>query len=88
KLLAMVVQHWALILGCWQYPERSLVKAAQVVREHAADLASARGQCERLSEVLTSIQQVLRRTARMNSRKTHPNTYQRLLALAADPLQA
>ncbi len=88
KLLAMVLQHWALILGCWQYPERSLVKAAQVVRDHAADLASARGQCERLSEVLTSIQHVLRRTARMNRRKTHPNTYQRLLALAADPLQA
>ena len=88
KLLAMVVQQWALVLGCWQFPERSLVKAAQVVRDHAVELASARARVDRLSEVLVTIQRVLRRTARMNPRKKHPNTYQLLLALTTEPAQA
>ena len=80
KLLAMVVQHWALVIGCWQYADRSLVKAAQVVRDHAPELASARAREERLTEVLETIQRVLARTARMNTRKKHPNTNQLLLA--------
>lgn len=88
KLLAMVVQHWALVVGCWQFADRSLVKAAQVVRDHAPSLASARARLDRLSEVLETIQQVLRRTARMNTRQTHPNTYQLLLALTTEPAQA
>lgn len=88
KLLAMVVQHWALVLGCWQFPDRSLVKAAQVVRDHAVELASARARLDRLSEVLATMQQVLTRTARMNPRKKHPNTYQLLLALTTEPAQA
>jgi hypothetical protein len=88
KLLAMVVQHWALVVGCWKFPDRSLVKAAQVVRDHAPELASARARSERLTEVLTTMQQVLTRTARMNTRKKHPNTYQLLLALTTEPAQA
>jgi hypothetical protein len=88
KLLAMVVQHWALVVSCWQFPDRSLVKAAQVVRDHAPELASARARSDRLSEVLETIQQVLTRTARMNSRKKHPNTYQLLLALTTESAQA
>ena len=84
----MVVQHWALVVGCWQFADRSLVKAAQVVRDHAVELASARARLDRLSEVLATMQQVLRRTARMNSRKKHPNTYQLLLALTTEPAQA
>lgn len=88
KLLAMVIQHWALIVGCWQYAERSLVKAAQVVRDHAVALASARARLERLNEVLETIQRVLKRTARMNRRGKYPNTYQLLLALTTQASQA
>lgn len=88
KLLAMVVQHGTLVVSCWRYVERSLVKAAQVVRDHAVELASARARVDRLSEVLETIQHVLTRTARMNSRKKHPNTYQLLLALTTEPSQA
>jgi hypothetical protein len=80
KLLAMVLQHWMLVLGCWEFADRSLVKAAQVVRDHASELAGAQARIERLSEVLQTIQRVLMRTARMNTRKKHPNTYQLLLA--------
>ncbi len=84
KRLGMALQQWCFIVGCWAYPERSLVKAAQVVRDHAVALAHARGCPARLAEALTTIQQVLRRTARMNSRATHPTTCQLLLALTAE----
>jgi transcriptional regulator with XRE-family HTH domain len=81
KLLAMVLQHWMLVVSCWSYADKSLSKGAAVVRDHAIELASAQGRVERLSEVLTTIQRVLKRTARMNTRCKHPNTYQLLLAL-------
>lgn len=88
KLLAMVVQHWVLVVGCWAQADRSLVKAAQVVREYAGELASARAHRERITEVLTSIQQILKRTARLTTRNKHPSTYQRLLAATTEPKQA
>jgi len=88
KLLALVLQHWALVVGCWAYPDRSLVKAAQVVRDHAVELASARALAPRLAEVLETIQRVLTRTARRNTRKKHPKAYQLLLALTTEPPQA
>jgi hypothetical protein len=88
KLLAMVIQQWVLAIGCWRFAERSLVKAAQVVRDHAVELASAQVRLSRLTEVLQTIQRVLKGTARMNTRKKHPNTYQLLLALTTEPSQA
>lgn len=88
KLLAMLLQQWCFIVGCWAYPERSLVKAAQVVRDHALELASGRARLERLAETLGSIQQVLKRTARMNPRKQRPNNYQLLLALTTEEVLA
>lgn len=84
KLLAMLLQQWCFIVGCWAYPDRSLVKAAQVVRDHALELASARGRQELLAETLESLQRILKRTARMNPRRQRPNTYQLLLALTAE----
>lgn len=84
KLLAMVVQHWVLVVSCWAHPDRSLVKAAQVVREHASALASARARLEHLREVLSTIQCILKRTARMTTRRKHPNTYQLLLAVTTE----
>ena len=88
KLLAMVMQQWILAIGCWKFADRSLVKAAGVVRERAVELASAMARPERLNEVLQTIVRILERTARMNTRKKHPNTYQLLLALTTEPIQA
>lgn len=33
KLVGMIVQHWVLLLSCWQDPHRSLVGAVQVIRQ-------------------------------------------------------
>ncbi len=81
QLIAMLLQHWVLVVSCWRYPDHSLVKAAQVVRDHATDLASARGQADRIAAALTTIQTIVARAARLNRRKKRPNTYQLLLAL-------
>ena len=81
KLLAMIVQHWVLLVGCWQQPNRSLVKAAQAVQGYALALLSALGKSsERVAELLGEIHRCLWRTGRLNTRNKKPNTYQLLLA--------
>jgi hypothetical protein len=80
KLLALLIQHWIVITSCWQYPNRSLFKAAKTVRQHAVALAEALGSAERLQEELSSIQRCLSSGARLNSRQAAPNTYQLMLA--------
>ncbi len=38
KLLAMVVQHWFVLLSCWDDPHRSLSSVAEVLREQVPTL--------------------------------------------------
>ena len=54
KLVGMVFHHWCFLVGCWIYPDRSLVKAAQVVRDHALILALACG-CRRQLLMLSTV---------------------------------
>jgi hypothetical protein len=79
KLLAMLIQHWMFLVGCWAYPHRSLVKAAQTVRKHALHLASAFGGLKRLRTAITTVKRCLAAGCRMNRRRKPPNTYQLLL---------
>ena len=81
KLLAMIVQHWLLLVSCWRYPDRSLVKAAQTVRSHVPLLASALAGVLPLVRALEQLCRTVGFGCRMNPRKTAPNTYQLLLAL-------
>jgi hypothetical protein len=79
KLLAVLVQHWVILTGCWQCPNRSLVKAAHTVRSRALELLDMLTDADLLVRVLTSIHRCLAAGCRINSRKQHPNTYQLLL---------
>lgn len=79
KLLAMLVQHWLVLTGCWAYPDRSLVKAAQTVRQHALHLASTLACPPLLEHAIGVIHRCLAVGCRLNRRKTKPNTYQFLL---------
>ena len=91
KLLAVLVQHWLSITGCWQYPERSLVKAAQVVRLHTMHLLATLHTACRLEDAIAALHRCLPAACRLNRRKTHPNTYQLLLhpdLHAVDPAAA
>lgn len=84
KLLALVIQHWLLLVSCWERPDRSLVKAAQTVRSQVPLLASAFAGVLPLRLALEHLGRTIRRGCRQNTRTTAPNTYQLLLAL--DPL--
>ncbi len=77
KLAAMVIQHWLIELGCWHDPQRSLVKAAQVVRREAGQLMV--GVYEgRLEPVVRQILRCMRSGCRINKRRQFPSTVQRL----------
>lgn len=89
KLIAMVVQHWVLLVSCWGQVDRSLVKAAQTVRASAVLLSSALAGVLDLGVALAQIQRTIALGCRMNRRQQQPNTYQLLLDLPPDPsLQA
>ncbi len=41
KLTGMIIVHWLMIIGCWQVPNRSMVKAAQAIRRQVNLIARA-----------------------------------------------
>lgn len=79
KVIAMIVQHWILLVGCWAYADRSLTKAVATVRKHTLCLAIAL-HCEGdLAEALERIAGCLAVGCRINKSKKTPHTYQLLL---------
>lgn len=83
KLLGQLIQHWVLLLGCWDRPDRSLVRAAHTVRQFALALALALGSQSAIEKLLLIIQRCLATGGRLNKRREKPSTYQRLAALEA-----
>jgi Transposase DDE domain len=81
KLIGLVVQHWIILVGSWHAAERSLVKAARVVRRRALTLAEALENPRRLARVLGDIARCLQRGCRVDKRRKEPGTAQQLLAL-------
>jgi hypothetical protein len=79
KLIAMLLQHWLLLLGCWHDPHRSIVKAAEVIRRAALRLMSALHENASLACVLHSIQRSMRSGCRLNTPRIYPSTSQLLL---------
>jgi hypothetical protein len=86
KLLAMLVQHWILVVCCWQYPDRSLTKAAQTIRSLALHLACVLRDTDQLPAALGIIQDCLAIGCRINKRKKEPHTYQLLFGAVAESL--
>ena len=87
KLLALLVQHWLVVLSLWPYPDPSWTKAAQTIRKHALPLASA---FVRGTAVLRTALRIVRRAlvagCRLNKRKKVPSTFQLLLAVTEEKL--
>jgi len=81
KLIGVIFQHWLLVVGCWRFADRSLLKAAQTIQKHAWHLAAVFPCSGSLAQALTAIQRCLAAGCRINKRKTLPHTYQLLLAL-------
>jgi hypothetical protein len=83
KLLAVLLQHWCLLLQTWADPLRSLVKAAAAVRQHATCLAAARADVARLTAALLALAGALATAGRLNTSRQHRSTAHRLLDCAA-----
>jgi hypothetical protein len=76
KLLACLFQHWLTVLGCWQRPDRSMVKAHQVVAWLAPAMAFALSGTWPLTEVIGRCAVVMTQCGGMTVRRKHPNTFQ------------
>jgi hypothetical protein len=53
KLLMLLVQHWLLVDTCWQFVDKSLVKAARCLRRHVPRLLAALSAPPTLRRLLT-----------------------------------
>jgi hypothetical protein len=83
KLIAVIIQHWLLVVGCWQYPDRSLRKAAHIVPQYALSLALALPSRRRLVAGLAALGRAMRHGSRINTSRRRPHLHQLLLALSA-----
>ena len=79
KVIAMIIQHWIMVVGCWAYADRSLTKAAATVRAHALCLATTLRCAGRLAEAIAIIAACLAVGCRINKSQKTPHTYQLLL---------
>ena len=85
KLVAVIIQHWVLLVSGWSYPDRSLMKGSQTVRNYATMMATAVAGVIQLEVVLAQIARCLASGCRINRRKGRPSTYQLLMALDSNP---
>jgi Transposase DDE domain len=76
KLIGLVIQHWLTIVGCWQAPNRSLVKAAQVVQWMTPGLVLAFAGLLPVQVVLQRTTDIMASGCRIDTRRRKPNTYQ------------
>ena len=82
KLIAVIVQHWLLLVGCWQQPDRSLWQASVSVQRYAWAIAAFLQR----PGLLTALLQQLRQSmipCRIESYRSRPASAQRLADLVA-----
>jgi hypothetical protein len=86
KLIAMVIQHWVVLVSSWEHIDRSLVKISQTIRRYAWQLAVAIGHRRAVRQMIKTLRLIFQAGCRMNKRKKHPNTFQLLLNLGVEGL--
>jgi DDE family transposase len=84
KLLAMVVQHWALLAAGYQMLRHSAQRASRRVRTLARQLLQGITQVGVLVGAVVRLARCLQRRCQIVSRRKHPSTLDRLTQL--DPL--
>ncbi len=85
KLLAMLVQHWCILLRSGDDPRRSMVKAAAMVRQHAFTLLLGCRERTRLTQALRTLERCLASAGSVGKRRKHPATADLLRALPPLP---
>ena len=77
RLLAVLVQHWLLLVSVWGDGRHSLAKAGQAIRKLATLLAVSLASVETLTTALETLIRATRVTTRQNKRK-RPSTFELL----------
>lgn len=77
KLIGLLLQHWLTLLGCWQAPDRSMVKAAMVVGLVAVSYALSMAGPLTSVQVLQASQRAMKRS-RLDRSRQHLSTAQLL----------
>ena len=67
KLLGLLVQHWVVLTTGWQWADRRLVKAGQIIREYTRCLCLDWHDPARLRRLLKRIAQSLAVAGRIGS---------------------
>jgi hypothetical protein len=78
KLIGVIVQHWMLLSAAWDNIQRSLRKAAAILREWIVLLTAVLDDLERLADFLGRLGAAIAKTARVNRRRKHPSLFQLL----------
>jgi Transposase DDE domain len=76
KLLGGVITHWVTLIECWQAPNRSLVKARQVVQWMAPALALGVAGVVPLETMVHRTAHSMASGCTVNARRKRPATYQ------------
>ncbi len=86
KLIAMVIQHWVMLLACWDDPHHSLTGVAEVLREQVPTLIH--GFCHHLtlSKALRLMIQSVRGGYSTEARSTRLSTSRIRLSLSGTPI--
>ncbi len=85
KLLAMVVQHWLVLLSCWDDPYHSLPAVAEVLREQVPTLVHGVMGHLSMTRAIALMTQSVRGGCSIPKRSTRLSTSARLLSLS-EPL--
>jgi hypothetical protein len=78
KLIAVIVQHWMLLITTWNDARRSLRKAAAILRDWIGSLSEVLDNRRRLTDFLGRLAAALAKTARVTRRTKHPSLFQLL----------
>jgi len=84
KLIALLIQHWLIVLFAWHDPQRSLVKLAKVVRDTAWLLMDALAGHGSICSAFALIERRMRSGCQMNTRGKRPNSAQLLQRQAVE----
>lgn len=78
KLLAMLIQHWVVVVSGWRLADRSLLKAGKAVQMLALEMALAVNSVKGMAKVIKLLERLIANSCRMNKRKKAPSSFQLL----------
>jgi hypothetical protein len=76
KLIAVLVQHWILLVSVWQISDKSMVLACATIRKFAVLLQINLADTSALSQAISTIVFALKAVPRLLKRNTNPSNFQ------------